>query len=80
MTVLFAGLYISHQGVLPLCVPVTAVAGTSSSTAGRPRTAEQMTDEELKAALPSMLFTTSNLIWSSELSGVAAPLRKSHCS
>jgi hypothetical protein len=25
-----------------------------------------MTDEELKAALPSMLFTTSNLIWSSE--------------
>jgi hypothetical protein len=41
-------------------------AGTSSSSAGRAKTAEQMSDDELKAALPSMLFTTSNLIWSSE--------------
>jgi hypothetical protein len=34
--------------------------------------AEQLSDEELKAALPSMLFTTSNLIWSSECAGQLA--------
>jgi hypothetical protein len=34
--------------------------------AARVKKAEQMSDDELKQALPSMLFTTSNLIWSSE--------------
>eukprot|EP00878_Enallax_costatus_P003051 GHUV01003250.1.p1 GENE.GHUV01003250.1~~GHUV01003250.1.p1 ORF type:complete len:166 (+),score=54.32 GHUV01003250.1:303-800(+) len=34
---------------------------------------EQMTEEELRQSLPSMLFTTSNLIWSTTLAvGVAA--------
>jgi len=42
-------------------------AGSSSSAAGGKK-AEQLSDEELKAALPSMLFTTSNLIWSSKCS------------
>ncbi|KAF8060542.1 hypothetical protein HT031_004719 [Scenedesmus sp. PABB004] len=34
---------------------------------------EQLTEEELQQSLPSMLFTTSNLIWSTALAtGVAA--------
>jgi hypothetical protein len=37
-----------------------------SAGAARVKKAEQMSDDELKQALPSMLFTTSNLIWSSE--------------
>eukprot|EP00882_Tetradesmus_deserticola_P004868 GHRQ01005130.1.p1 GENE.GHRQ01005130.1~~GHRQ01005130.1.p1 ORF type:complete len:167 (+),score=63.32 GHRQ01005130.1:523-1023(+) len=46
---------------------------SSTSGAARPKTAEQLSDEELKQALPSMLFTTSNLIWSTTLAvGVAA--------
>jgi hypothetical protein len=36
------------------------------SGSARIKKAEQMSDDELKQALPSMLFTTSNLIWSSE--------------
>ncbi|KAI8475781.1 MAG: hypothetical protein J3K34DRAFT_517191 [Monoraphidium minutum] len=37
------------------------------------RTAEQLSPEELEQALPSMFFTTSNLVWSTLVaSGVAA--------
>jgi hypothetical protein len=36
-----------------------------------------MSDDELKAALPSMLFTTSNLIWSSEYPTIPAVVRTS---
>ncbi|WIA15159.1 hypothetical protein OEZ85_001845 [Tetradesmus obliquus] len=46
---------------------------SSNAGAARPKRADQMNDEELKQALPSMLFTTSNLIWSTTLAvGVAA--------
>uniref|UniRef100_A0A383W893 Uncharacterized protein n=1 Tax=Tetradesmus obliquus TaxID=3088 RepID=A0A383W893_TETOB len=45
----------------------------SNAGAARPKRTDQMNDEELKQALPSMLFTTSNLIWSTTLAvGVAA--------
>ncbi|KAF6255595.1 hypothetical protein COO60DRAFT_1641428 [Scenedesmus sp. NREL 46B-D3] len=48
-------------------------AARAKQGAARARKAEQMSDEELKQALPSMLFTTSNLIWSTTLAvGVAA--------
>jgi hypothetical protein len=55
-------------------VQCTLLLGVAAVPAGaaRVKKAEQMSDEELKQALPSMLFTTSNLIWSSEWGAVLA--------
>jgi hypothetical protein len=55
-----------HQAQqLPWCRS-SGISSSSSTGSSTRKTAEQLTDEELKAALPSMLFTTSNLIWSSK--------------
>lgn len=57
---------VAVRDLLPCC-PDHHTAG-----AARPKRADQMNDEELKQALPSMLFTTSNLIWSSKWGAAAA--------
>eukprot|EP00879_Flechtneria_rotunda_P003362 GHRR01003590.1.p1 GENE.GHRR01003590.1~~GHRR01003590.1.p1 ORF type:complete len:164 (+),score=45.17 GHRR01003590.1:264-755(+) len=45
----------------------------TTATASKVKRPEQMTDDELNQSLPSMLFTTSNLLWSTTLAvGVAA--------
>lgn len=55
----------------------SGISSSSSTGSSTRKTAEQLTDEELKAALPSMLFTTSNLIWSSKYAGALTAVHHS---
>jgi hypothetical protein len=84
--VLHCGAPLTQSGRLHACwspppsPTIAATAATANPAAAavpkpppRPKTAEQLTPEELEKALPSMVFTTSNLIWSTIVaSGVAA--------
>lgn len=54
--------------------PTAAAAAAAAAPKGNPKikTPEQLTPEELERALPSMLFTTSNLVWSTMVASAVA--------